>query len=288
MGSKLARAFATAAGLILLCVPSTASASWWDGGGYDGYGRHPHPPGPIEPLYGCENSTLSDTGGGLLKTTTPPPGTPVLPGDEILVEITWAEWQFTGPDLHKVIDCVYIDGLFVPELSGGERPTPNDGHFAFHYIVPDLPPGAEICDQGFVSGPNGWEDYAREVSNVVCFPVEGPPPPPPPCCEAPPPPPPCCEAPAPPPPCCEEAPTTTTMPPTTTTTAVPEEEAEPYTEAVRFDQDETPAPPAPQVEPRDVLPRTGVDTAATFRLAGAALVLAALAGRRSRRLRSEA
>ena len=137
----------------------------------------PPPPPFYEPIYGCENSTLSDVQFSLLKTTSPPPGTPVRPGDEILVDITWDWWNFIGPDLHKAIDCVYINGLFVPELSGGERPTPNDGHFGFHYFVPlDVPPGSEICDQGFVSGPQGWEEYGRTVSNVVCFPVVAPPP----------------------------------------------------------------------------------------------------------------
>ncbi len=85
----------------------------------------PPPPPPLfEPIYGCENSDLPDTQLALHKTTTPPPGTPVRPGDEILVEITWDVFNFIGPDLHKAIDCVYINGLFVPELSGGERPTP--------------------------------------------------------------------------------------------------------------------------------------------------------------------
>jgi hypothetical protein len=270
MYRKLGRAFVVAAGLVALLAPGPAFASWWDGGYDDGYRDHPHPAVPAGPLYGCENSTLPGTGGGLLKTTTPPPGTPVMPGDEILVEITWAEWQFTAPDLHKAIDCVYINGVFVPGLSGGERPTPNDGHFAFHYFVPlDLPPGSEICDQGFVSGPNGWEDYAREVSNVVCFPVDTPPPPPPPCCEAPP-----------PPPCCYEKPTTTTT--------VPEEEAEPYVESVRLEQElpeDTPIPPAPQVEPRAVLPRTGADGDTIARLAGGALLLSVLARRKCRAAR---
>jgi hypothetical protein len=145
----------------------------------------------------------------LHKTTTPAPGTPVQPGDQILVDITWDVLAFTAPDLHKALDCVYINGRFMPELSGGERPTPNDGLFSFGYVVPlDVPPGSEICDQGFVSGPQGWEEYGRSVSNVVCFPVEVPPPPPPP-----PPTPTCCYA----------------APEETTTTTVPEE-AQPYSE----------------------------------------------------------
>ena len=263
MQSKmLGRACAAGACLLTLLAPTTAFASWWDGG-YDG-GYHsswdaPRPPGPAGPLYGCENSTLPGTGSGLLKTTTPPPGTPVQPGDEILVEITWRVRDWIGPDLHKAIDCVYINGVFAPELSGGERPTPNDGHFAFHYYVPlDVPPGSTICDQGFVSGPNGIEDFGREVSNVVCFPVDT------------------SSSPPPPPPCCIQE--------TMTTTTAPEEEAEPYTESVRFEQELPPeaVPPTPAVLPRDVLPRTGGNTA-PVRLAAGALALAALAGKVRRR-----
>ena len=264
MQSKmLGRACAAGACLLTLLAPTTAFASWWDGGydgGYHGSWDAPRPPGPSAgPLYGCENSTLPDTGSALLKTTTPPPGTPVQPGDEILVEITWRVWNWMGPDLHKAIDCVYINGVLAPELSGGERPTPNDGHFAFSYYVPlDVPPGSTICDQGFVSGPNGIEDYGREVSNVVCFPVDTPPPPPP------------------PPPCCVQE--------TTTTTTAPEQEAEPYTESVRFDQEPPPeaAQGTPAVMPLDVLPRTGGDTAPA-RFAAGALALAALAGKVRRR-----
>jgi hypothetical protein len=124
-----------------------------------------------------------------------------------------------------------------------------------------------------VSGPNGYDDYAREVSNVVCFPVDTPPPP------LPPPPPP------PPPPCClEETTTTTTKTPPTTTTTVPEEEAEPYTESVRFEQEAPPpVPPAPSVLSQDVLPRTGADAGVGARLAAGALALAILSGRLRRR-----
>jgi hypothetical protein len=283
---SLGRVLAAAAGLLMLLAPTAAFGSWWDGGyadgGYpDGGWREPVPHPSAGPLYGCENSTLPGTGSALLKTTTPPPGTPVRPGDEIVVEISWRVWDWMGPELHKAIDCVYINGRFVPELSGGEKPTPNDGHFAFHYFVPlDVPPGSTICDQGFVSGPNGNEDYAREVSNVVCFPV-GTPPPPPPCCaeQAPPP----CD-------CVPETTTTTMAPTTTTTTTVPEEEAEPYVESVRFEQEvpeETPpAPPAPVVQPADVLPRTGADGAVAARFAAGAVALAVVSGRIRRRART--
>ena len=224
-------------------------------------GPAPLPPPPpvlvVEPIYGCENSDLPGTHPRLHKTTTPPPGTPVRPGDEILVDIAWEVRDWVTPDLHKAIDCVYINGRLVPELSGGERPTPNDGHFAFRYFVPlDVPPGSEICDQGFVSGPNGHDDYGRAVSNVVCFPVELPPPPPPPCCVPP----------------VEETTTTTTT--TTTPTTAPEQD-EPYSQRVSQER----PPPAVLPGPRDVLPRTGSGPGPA-RLAAGALALAALAGRR--------
>jgi hypothetical protein len=267
MGSKLGRAVAGAVGLMALLAPSAAYAGWWDGG-YDykppRQSRSPAPPpGPVGPFYGCENSDLPATAPLLYKTTTPPPGSTVHPGQEILVEITWRVTDWTSPDLHKVLDCVYINDRYAPELSGGERPTPNDGHFAFHYFVPaDAPPGTVICDQGFASGPNGQEEYGRGVSDVLCFTVEGPPPP----------------APPPPPPAETTTTTTTTteQPATTTTTTYNEEQ--PYTESERFDQ-QTPAetdvpapfaPPGAVVLPRDVLPRTGGD-ANPARLAAGAL-----------------
>jgi hypothetical protein len=217
------------------------------------------PPPPYESIYGCENTDLEGTALALNKTTTPPPGTPVAPGDEILVDITWRVSDYVAPVLHKALDCVYIDGHYVPGLSGGEREIANDGHFAYHYVVPgDAPVGGTICDQGFVSGPNGGEDYFREVSNVVCFPIcaSTPPPPPPPPVET-----------------------------TTTTTTMPEEETpQPYAQSERVEQSVPPeeTPPAPMVLPRQVLPRTGTGPAAA-RLAAAALGMAMLIRRRTRR-----
>ena len=234
----------------------------------------PPPPPPAAafgPIYGCENSDLPHTDRLLHKTTTPPPGTPVRPGDPIFVEITWRPVDFAGPELHKVIDCVYINGLLVPGLSGGERFTPNDGHFAWHYLVPlDAPPGSEVCDQGFASGPDGRDEYGRRgVSELVCFPVALPPPPAPPCCAAPP-----------PPPCCAAPPPVATT--TTTTTTVPVEQPKPYAQPLRVDQQVPPVKAVPIVQPRDVLPQTGSGPAAA-RLAAGSLALAALIRRRNHR-----
>jgi hypothetical protein len=212
----------------------------------------PAPP-PRGSIYGCENSDIPGTRLALHKETTPSDGTPVHPGDEILVEITWRVTDWVAPDLHKALDCVYINNRYVPGLSGGERPTPNDGHFAWRYVVPaDVPPGSTICDHGFVSGPNGSEDYGREVSDIVCFPVEQPPPPTPPTTTA------------------------TTAPPTTTTTEQPESERITYEAPAEITT--TTTPPAASVLPRQrtrELPRTGGDSTLA-RLASWALGLALL------------
>ena len=216
--------------------------------------------GELPSIYGCENTNLPGTRPVLHKETTPPPGTPVAPGQEIVVEITWQLSDWVAPDLHKALDCVYINNRYVPALSGGERPTANDGYFAYRYVVPDdVPPGSTICDQGFVSGPNGEEEYGREVSNIVCFPVGPPPPPPPPTAET---------------------TTTTALSPTTTTT----ERTETLPQRQEFQAPpQTPPAPAPAVLPRQkVLPRTGGDPN-PGRLAAGALAMAALAGRGLRR-----
>ena len=184
----------------------------------------------------------------------------MAPGQEIRVQITWRVSDWVAPELHKALDCVYLNNRYVPELSGGERPTPNDGHFEYSYVVPaNVPAGSTICDQGFVSGPNGEEDYGREVSNIVCFPVGSPPPPPPPT---------------------ETTTTVTTAPTTTTTTEQPETEAERLSQRT---PPETAAPPAQPGAPLpEVLPRTG-GSPAPGRLAAAALGVAVLLGRGRRR-----
>jgi hypothetical protein len=265
-----------ATGLIVALAPGAASASWSDGGyhaesrlPHNGAGPVDHGPadyGPAEPLYGCENIGRPGSAPVLHKTTVPPPGTPVLPGQEIVVEITWRTGDWTSGELHKVIDCVYVNDHYAPELTGGERSTPNDGSFSYHYFVPaDAPPGTVICDQGFLSGPNWQEDYGREISERVCFPVDHPPTRPPtevpPTTQPPPEQPPVEQPPAEQP--AAERPIDTAVLPSTT--PPPEE-----------------APPAASPTQLTQLPRTGGDST-TGRLALASLALAALARRRARR-----
>ena len=110
--------------------------------------------------------------GGVEKVTEPADGSEVRPGDVVSVTLRWDTTTFTGPVLHKALDCVSVDGTPADELSAQERDTANDGTFETHFTVPDLPDGARLCDRGFVSGPAG-DDFGREKSNDVCFIVRG-------------------------------------------------------------------------------------------------------------------
>jgi hypothetical protein len=123
----------------------------------------------------CERIKRPPTG-GLEKTTEPAPGSQVHSGDVIKIRLTWDTGEWAGSDLHKVIDCVAVNGALDMNLTVEEKPTPNDGVFEHELTVPDgLAAGAEICDRGFVSGDSRGGDFEQITSEVVCFTL-GPPP----------------------------------------------------------------------------------------------------------------
>jgi hypothetical protein len=125
-------------------------------------------------LYGCDRTIGQPPQGHLVKRTTPPAGAAVQPGDTIDVDLVWAKGDWSASRLHKVLDCVAIDGRLVRSLQAGESPTDNDGRFHRSYTVPaDVPTGARICDQAMLSGPSPRGDYDRQVSNMVCHTVAG-------------------------------------------------------------------------------------------------------------------
>jgi len=125
-------------------------------------------------LYGCDRTIGHPPQGRLTKHTTPPAGATVRPGDTIDVDLVWAVGDWSAPRLHKVLDCVAVDGRLVRSLQAGESPTDNDGRFRRSYTVPgDVPAGAEICDQAMLSGPSPRGDYDRQISNMVCHTVAG-------------------------------------------------------------------------------------------------------------------
>jgi hypothetical protein len=135
-------------------------------------------------LYGCDRVIDHEEKGDLEKSTDPPDGSTVQPGQTIHVTITWETDDWDREELHKVLDCVTVDGVLDESLSAGQKPTRNDGVFEHDYTVPaGAPPGTEVCDRAMLTGPDRGEDsegdFRQDVSNLVCFTV-GPPPPPPP------------------------------------------------------------------------------------------------------------
>jgi hypothetical protein len=147
-------------------------------------------------LYGCDRVIRHDKDGDLDKMTDPPDGSTVQPGQAIHVRITWDTDDWNRRLLHKVIDCVTVDGVLDESLSAGQKPTANDGVFEHTYTVPeDAAPGTEICDRAMLTAPGGKDgkdkdddedegkdkgkgDFRQDVSNLVCFTVAPPPPPP--------------------------------------------------------------------------------------------------------------
>ncbi|MGH9001185.1 MAG: hypothetical protein ACRDY7_17540, partial [Acidimicrobiia bacterium] len=107
------------------------------------------------------------------KETDPDPGSKVAPGDVIKVKLTWDRDWWEGNDLHKVLDCVTVDGELDLDLSSEEKPTDNDGVYETEIPVPDdASDGTEICNIGFVSGEGPEDDFEQKPSDEICFEVE--------------------------------------------------------------------------------------------------------------------
>ena len=238
------------AGAAVLLMGLTSGSAWAYRGDYRGHRHVPVDAQSGEPLYGCENALDHGPYGNLTKHSDPPDGAGVTPGEEIAVELSWHTEDWDAVDLHKVLDCVTIDGRLSYALTGGEKPTVNDGHFSYHYTVPaDAPPGTVVCDVGFLSGPSGSEDFAQQESQLVCFTVERP----------------------------RAAPAVEAPPPAET---LPRVEA--GAPAIQTETETVSTQPAPQLEAARALPRTG-NNPETERLGALCLAVASLAGLARRR-----
>ncbi|HYH51515.1 MAG TPA: hypothetical protein VEG38_18370 [Acidimicrobiia bacterium] len=111
--------------------------------------------------------------GSLTITTDPPSGAVLHPGDTVEVTATWDTSDWPRPVLHKVLDCVLVDGEVDYGLSQQEKPTDNDGLYRYRFTVPTRP-AARICDRVRLSG-RLVEDgpHVVQKSNTICFPVAG-------------------------------------------------------------------------------------------------------------------
>jgi hypothetical protein len=135
-------------------------------------GATPSHPGGVSDT--CPEVLAGAPTGGLEKATEPADGSAVRRGAVVAVTLHWNPTTFTGPVLHKALDCVTVDGTPVDGLSTQERDTANDGRFESRFTVPgDLADGTRLCDRGFVSGPGVENGFDRQKSNDVCLTVQG-------------------------------------------------------------------------------------------------------------------
>jgi hypothetical protein len=107
--------------------------------------------------------------GTLVITTNPSSATVLRPGDEVEVTATWDSADWPRPILHKVLDCLLVDGEVDYGHSSQEKPTDNDGHYRYRFTVPNGARG-RICDRVRLSG-RFVEGSALVVqkSNTICF-----------------------------------------------------------------------------------------------------------------------
>ncbi|MCA1846665.1 MAG: hypothetical protein LC792_26410, partial [Actinobacteria bacterium] len=116
----------------------------------------------------CSGLYHGDPPGSLAITTNPPSGTVLHPGDEVEVTATWDTADWPSPVLHKVLDCLLVNGTVDYDRSSQEKPTDNDGYYRFRFTVP--PGSGRICDRVRLSGRlvEGG-DLAVQKSNTICF-----------------------------------------------------------------------------------------------------------------------
>ena len=111
--------------------------------------------------------------GSLAITTNPPSGTVLHPGDKVEVTATWNTNDWPGPVLHKVLDCLLVNGTVDYGHSSQEKPTANDGLYHYDLTIP-LGAVGRVCDRVRLSGRlvDGG-DLVVQKSNTICFSVAG-------------------------------------------------------------------------------------------------------------------
>ena len=160
---RTARLIGSGAGVALAAtgiLTVTATAAWGD---------RPNPSA-------CHGLYHGDPPGSLRVNTSVPVGTTLRPGDTVDITATWGTGDWPRPELHKVLHCPTVDRELDFEGSTQEKPTANDGTFAYTLTVP---PGArdEICDRVRLSGRMApGTPLVVQKGNTVCFDVAGDPP----------------------------------------------------------------------------------------------------------------
>lgn len=122
----------------------------------------------------CSGLYRGNPPGSLAITSNPPSGTVLHPGDVVEVTATWDMADWPKPVLHKVLDCLLVNGEVDYEQSTQEKPTDNDGLYHYSFTVPGRAVGGRICDRVRLSGRlvDGGS-LAVQKSNTLCFSVAG-------------------------------------------------------------------------------------------------------------------
>jgi LPXTG-motif cell wall-anchored protein len=143
---------ATACSAVVLPVVVAAPAAWAEA---------PSPSACSGLYHGTPTGTLAIT-------TSPPSGAVLHPGDEVEVTATWDTADWPGPVLHKVLDCLLVNGSVDYDHSSQEKPTDNDGLYRYRFTVPKGV--GRICDRVRLSGRlvDGG-DLVVQKSNTICF-----------------------------------------------------------------------------------------------------------------------
>jgi hypothetical protein len=119
----------------------------------------------------CSGLYHGNPPGSLVMTTSPSAATVLHPGDEVEVTTTWDTADWPGPVLHKVLDCLLVNGEVDYEHSSQEKPTDNDGLYRYRFTVPNGARG-RICDRVRLSGRFVEDgDLVVQKSNTICFSV---------------------------------------------------------------------------------------------------------------------
>lgn len=119
----------------------------------------------------CKGLHHGSPPGSLAMATNPPSGTVLRPGDVGEVTATWDTADWPRPVLHKVLNCLLVNGTIDYDRSTQEKPTDNDGLYRYRFTVPTGAPG-RICDRVRLSGrlvDDG--DLIVQKSDTVCFSV---------------------------------------------------------------------------------------------------------------------
>jgi hypothetical protein len=120
----------------------------------------------------CSGLYHGDPPGSLAITTVPGTDTVLHPGDTVEVTAAWNTSDWPTPVLHKVLDCLLVNGEIDYGLSTQEKPTDNDGLYRYTFTVPGRAVGSRVCDRVRLSGRlvEGG-DLAVQKSNTLCFSV---------------------------------------------------------------------------------------------------------------------